>query len=170
MNLVAVDYPRNGIDQEGWCRLAPDGCGGSWLAYVLEFDGPKESKGYFLLPGFTDLDVADSEFGDVVVKCIGGRVYLICEAGIALLPCDFYGYSQMVVSTECIAFSNHLELLVIHVDGVVRYDYDFVAGNLEIVSLEESNIILKGMLTPGEDDEQWSLALEEIPAVEVTFL
>jgi hypothetical protein len=76
----------------------------------------------------------------------------------------------MVVSEDALAFSNFLELLVIHFDGVVRHAYSIVVDNLEIVSLENSEIRLTGMLTPGGDDERWSLDLEDIPVVKVAFL
>ena len=172
MKLVDADYPRNGLAQEGWCRLTPARIesGGGWCAYVLEFDCTERTKGYFLDTGLTDLDIDEIEFGDVVIKCIGGYVYLISESGIAVLPSNALGYTQMVVSEDALAFSNFLELLVIHFDGVVRHAYSIVVDNLEIVSLENSEIRLTGMLTPGGDDERWSLDLEDIPVVKVAFL
>jgi hypothetical protein len=172
LKLVAADYPRNGLAQEGWCKLTPARIesGGGWCAYVLEFDCTERTKGYFLDTGLTDLDIDEIEFGDVVIKCIGGYVYLISESGIAVLPSNALGYTQMVVSEDALAFSNFLELLVIHCDGVVRHAYSIVVDNLEIVSLENSEIRLTGMLTPGGDDERWSLDLEDIPVVKVAFL
>ncbi len=172
MKLVATDYPRNGLAQEGWCKLTPDRIegGGGWCAYVLEFDCTERAKGYFLDTGLTDLDIDEIEFGDVVIKCIGGYVYLISESGIAVLPSNALGYTQMVVSEEALAFSNFLEILVIHVDGVVRHAYSIVVDNLEIVSMEKSQVILTGMRSYSGDNERWSLALTDIPVFEVVFL
>jgi hypothetical protein len=76
----------------------------------------------------------------------------------------------MVVSEEALAFSNFLEILVIHVDGVVRHAYSIVVDNLEIVSMEKSQVILTGMRSYSGDNERWSLALTDIPVFEVVFL
>ncbi len=169
VNLVEVDYPRDGIFEKGWIKLTPDMVS-SWRAFVLESESYGENRGYFLGDGETDLSICDYRVGEFQLKCIQGYVYLVSEVGIAAMPCSLCGYSQVTAGVNVVVFANYKELLVIHADGVVRYINSLVVDNLEVVSLDEERVELIGMRRFGGDDEQWSLALEEIPVVEVTFL
>jgi hypothetical protein len=167
--LTPADYPHEGIFMPGWTHVSPDGDGGS-RAYILESLVTGARQGYFLDSGYTSLDVEGIEFGPYLVKCIGGAVYLVTEAGIAATPFEMVGYMQLIEQPEMLVFCSYYELLVIHKSGKVRYfrheDYYYA----DVLELNGDALHLSGKPLGRQDEVPLTMLITDMPFVkELTF-